>query len=277
VANVFSFHTGRPLALWERCSLQSFADRGHKITLYTYGLLDVPTGVTLADAAKIIAPQEKDAFLAIAPGKFSQFSDLFRFQLLRHHGGWWVDTDVVCLTDTLPNDEVWIAGTKGRLQTAVMRFPPGHALMEAAAREAHNRIPYVARGDCHTIMGPDVLTALWKTGRFEIPIVSGRADDCYLIKVGRIAEFGEPNLTEVLNVELSECLMVHWWSERFRAINMPRDVLPPSGSYLANLFQRHGGAMSGCMATSQWREHIAATALLKKRGQTRWELFGQRF
>jgi hypothetical protein len=47
-------------------------------------------------------------------------------------------------------------------------------------------------------MGPDVLTALWTTGRFEIPIVSGRTDDCYRIKVGRIEEFGEPELTEVL-------------------------------------------------------------------------------
>ena len=28
-----SIHIGRPLNLWERCSLQSFADHGHEITL----------------------------------------------------------------------------------------------------------------------------------------------------------------------------------------------------------------------------------------------------
>ena len=70
VDSVYSFHGGPPLNVWERCSLQSFADHGHDIVLFSYDRLDVPRGVRLESAADIISLEERDKFFALAPGAY---------------------------------------------------------------------------------------------------------------------------------------------------------------------------------------------------------------
>src|SRR5262245_38044517 len=130
---VYSFHSGPPLNLWERCSLQSFADYGHEIVLFSYDRLDVPHGVRLGSAADIISIEERDKFFALAPGRYAQFSDFFRYELLHRLGGWWVDTDVLCRSATLPSPPAIMGQTlPGKLCNAIMRFPPRHDLLGAA-------------------------------------------------------------------------------------------------------------------------------------------------
>ena len=55
MVTVYSFHGGPPLNVWERCSLQSFADQGHETVLFSYDRLDVPRGVRLESADGIIS------------------------------------------------------------------------------------------------------------------------------------------------------------------------------------------------------------------------------
>ena len=38
---------------------------------------------------------------ALHVGSVAGFSNLFRYELLRRDGGWWVDTDVLCLAAEL--------------------------------------------------------------------------------------------------------------------------------------------------------------------------------
>src|SRR5262245_48324194 len=77
MATVYSFHGGPPLNVWERCSLQSFADQGHEVVLFSYDRLDVPRGVRLESADSIVTIEERDKFFAVAPDRYSQFSDFF--------------------------------------------------------------------------------------------------------------------------------------------------------------------------------------------------------
>jgi hypothetical protein len=263
LANVFSFHTGRPLALWERCSLQSFADHGHQITLYAYGPLALPKGVTLGDASTIISNHEKDLFFASAPGMFAQFSDLFRLEMMVRHGGWWVDTDVICFSDALPLEQVWITHYK-TVQNSIMHFPPDHEFMRAAAAEARKRI-HALDSRRRTVIGPDLLKELGASERLQIEYIPRGSSCCFKLHGGRVGELGEPALDEALNEELAECPMLHWWSELFRELDMRRDLLPPRGSYLAAVFERHGGTGQMNMDLSEWRACTAKIALVRKR------------
>jgi hypothetical protein len=96
---VQSLWIGSDLPLMQRISIQSFLDHGHDYHLYTYEEINsVPKGTTICDAS-IIFPREsifcyQDGF---GRGSYSAFSNLFRYKLLFEKGGWWVDTDVVCL------------------------------------------------------------------------------------------------------------------------------------------------------------------------------------
>lgn len=95
-----SLWIGGRLSTLERLCIASFLQNGHQFHLYTYGeVSDVPNGTTILDGRTIV-PEDK-VFANRSPGigfgSHAAFSDLFRMELLRQRGGWWVDTDVVCV------------------------------------------------------------------------------------------------------------------------------------------------------------------------------------
>jgi hypothetical protein len=85
---------GGSLSNMERLSINSFLKNGHPYDLYTYGPVEgVPEGATVRDANEIIPWSE----VFLNRGGYSTFSDFFRWKLIHDRGGWWVDTDAVCL------------------------------------------------------------------------------------------------------------------------------------------------------------------------------------
>jgi hypothetical protein len=100
-----SFWYGDALSPYELLCLKSFVDHGHAVDLYTYDVqLVVPDGVRVCNAAELIREDEVFVYQADGFGKGSPsaFSNLFRYKLLAEKGGWWIDTDLVCLTDRIP-------------------------------------------------------------------------------------------------------------------------------------------------------------------------------
>lgn len=84
------------LSALEQLALQSFIDNGHKVHLYTYGEVSgLPESVEIKEGNAILPADQiydyKDYQIS------SGFSDVFRYKLLLEKGGFWVDTDVVCL------------------------------------------------------------------------------------------------------------------------------------------------------------------------------------
>jgi hypothetical protein len=77
----------------------------------------------------------------VARGRsFSEVCDLVRYEVLRRHGGVYVDTDVECLRPLdglLAGVEAFAAWeTDHRVGTAVLGAVPGHPIVERAVREA---------------------------------------------------------------------------------------------------------------------------------------------
>ena len=248
---VHSFHGGAPLNLWERCSLQSFADHGHEIILFSYDRCDLPRGVRLESAADIISIEERDKFFALAPGSYAQFSDLFRYELLNRHGGWWVDTDVLCRSSTLPSHAVVMGETRpGKLCNAIMRFPPRHQLLGAACNYCRSHQHTLAQSH-RTLFGPMLMSDLMKSD----PITVSEIELFYPIRGRNVWKLGEPQSASAVKFAVESSPMVHWFQEFFRAAGLPRDLLPPAGSFLADAFVSHGGVNAGHMSLDQYRAH----------------------
>ena len=79
----------------EIISLNSFVKHGLEIHLYCYkDIENVPKGVIIKDARNILPESE---IFTYKNGSYSAFSNLFRFTMLDKVGGYWVDTDFVCI------------------------------------------------------------------------------------------------------------------------------------------------------------------------------------
>jgi len=102
-----SLWVGNRLSLMEQLSLRSFLAQGHTYHLYVYGdIVDVPHGILLKDANTILPASR--VFKNKGLDTYAAFSDFFRYRLLLMNGGWWVDTDMICMKPfAFPSDYVF--------------------------------------------------------------------------------------------------------------------------------------------------------------------------
>jgi hypothetical protein len=90
---------GSRLSVMEQLSIRSFLAHGHDYHLYVYEeVQDVPKGTTLKDANEIF---DKSRIFTYQSGfgknSYAGFANMFRYKLLLLRGGWWMDSDVVCI------------------------------------------------------------------------------------------------------------------------------------------------------------------------------------
>ncbi|MBC8031782.1 MAG: hypothetical protein H7Z16_16990 [Pyrinomonadaceae bacterium] len=87
---------GPELSVMEQLSISSFLANGHDYHLYVYDdVKHVPAGTTVKDANSILPAS--DIFQYTGRPSYAGFSNFFRYKLLLERGGWWADTDTVCL------------------------------------------------------------------------------------------------------------------------------------------------------------------------------------
>jgi hypothetical protein len=91
-----SLWIGTELSVMEQLSISSFLHHGHPYHLYVYeNVRNVPQGAELMDAERIV-PRAK-AFQYTGTPSWAGFANSFRYRLLLEKGGWWADTDLICL------------------------------------------------------------------------------------------------------------------------------------------------------------------------------------
>ena len=122
---------GPSLSLMEQLSIASFLANGHQYHLYVYDdVKDVPSGTRLEDASTILP---HDWMFLDSRETFAAFSDMFRYKLLLEKGGWWVDTDMVCVRPfEFDRDCVFSTEPDSTIGSAVIRVPPGSQAMSRA-------------------------------------------------------------------------------------------------------------------------------------------------
>lgn len=87
---------GQSLTRLEHLCLSSFVyHHENSVDLYVYEpVQNVPDGVRLCDANEIIPSDEVFTYFH---GSYAGFADLFRWKLLYERGGYWIDTDMLCI------------------------------------------------------------------------------------------------------------------------------------------------------------------------------------
>ena len=114
-----SLWIGNTLSTMERLCMKSFLANGHPFNLYVYApVLGVPEGVQVLDANEILPREIIKEFNYTA-----QFSDYFRYMLVYHMGGWWVDTDIVCLRPFDFKEDTVVSGADGCIHNSPFKAP----------------------------------------------------------------------------------------------------------------------------------------------------------
>jgi Alpha 1,4-glycosyltransferase conserved region/Glycosyltransferase sugar-binding region containing DXD motif len=216
--------------------MRSFLDHGHAFHLYSYSpKLEVPAGVELKDAAELL---EKDGYFTYqkgaGAGSHAAFSNLFRYKLLAERGGWWVDTDVICLSGEIPRfDEFFAYESQEIVNGAVLFFQRWDPLMLDCFNEASKIGNSAKWGE----IGPRLITRKAReTGRLSG--ASHRAI-CYPIHHREALDLLRPAQAETIERRTSNSLLLHLWNEVLRRVHVAKTMLPPRGSFLRTLADRH--------------------------------------
>jgi mannosyltransferase OCH1-like enzyme len=237
-----SFWHGGPLPPHCWFCLKTFVDHGHAVTLYSYDELRVPGGVTNADAATILPASAifHQTHRGIA-GRISAFTDLFRFKLLLDRGGWWIDTDVLCLRPDVPERPLAIGWEikEHVVGTAVMKLPPQHwfaAKLYASAQELV-RAKGAGAKLAWAEIGPTLLTRL----THETGLAPELEPHHRFYPVGwhDYQVVMQPEQAAKVEARLCDSVFVHLWTEMYRRDRIDPAEAPP-GSWLAMMFARHG-------------------------------------
>ena len=95
---VANFFWGGELTSYEIANILSFKKNNFKVNVWSYQELDLPDGINLCDASKIISKEYLSKFTQnLQKSNMSSFSNLFRYKLLIKESGWWFDSDCICL------------------------------------------------------------------------------------------------------------------------------------------------------------------------------------
>lgn len=226
---VQSLWIGERLTALERLSLASFVRHGHPVDLYTYeAVAGVPDGVRVRDAGAILPAS---AIFRYGPesgggdGSVASFANLFRYTLLAARGGWWVDTDVVCLRPldlTAAHCFGW--QDDQRVNVAIMRTPPQSRLAVTLRDRAHALGTNLLWGTS----GPNLMTAVVR--ELEMTSDALAPDAFYPIHHSEAASLFAADPDGRVARRLDGPYTVHFWNELARRNGVDKDADHPASS-----------------------------------------------
>ncbi len=236
MAQFRSFWHKGPLSPYEHLCLKSFISKGHDLTLYCYERIEAPMHVRVEDAAAIL-PEEQVFFYqrGRGAGSVAGFSNWFRYKLLHDFGGWWTDTDVICLSEVVPESSLCFAyQDESTLNCALLKIPVGHHLSITLLGEAIALGRNVQWGQC----GPHLLTRIVRElclGDWALP-----PQALYPLHYSRATDLLDPQMRDRVAEATRRSYFIHLWNEMLCRARVSKHARPPTGSYLWEKFNEHG-------------------------------------
>jgi cytochrome P450 len=224
------WHGGELFPLAHAC-IQSFVSHGHPVRVHAYDSLALPPGAVLEDAREVIAAD--DPLQRLLVSTIQGFADCFRYALLHQRGGWWVDTDVYCLTSHLPNEgRAWAEQEPGRINNAILRFAKGDPLCERLAWFARRR----ARPSMHWgAIGPDLATEVLSAHHDKSNF--GSRETFYPLHWREAHFLWLPELKPGVVQRLNGAAFLHCWAEVLKKMGIHPRRAAPAGSFLAEILR----------------------------------------
>lgn len=238
-----SFWWGEALSPYEMLCLKSFIACGFGFDLYTFDRnVIVPAGVRVCDASDLIGRDQffvyQDGF---GKGSPAGFANLFRYKLLAERGGWWSDTDVICLSEHIPVfDEFFAYQNAEFVNNALMYFAADHPVMVACFDQAMQAGRKVRWGET----GPRLLTRVLRQSggidRAASPAV------CYPVHWSHALDVLRPVRASALVEQTQSSLFLHLWNAILLFAGVQKTQIPPRKSLLRGLIDLHQvGGWSG--------------------------------
>jgi mannosyltransferase OCH1-like enzyme len=136
---------GTELSLMEQLSISSFLQNGHDYHLYVYDeVKNIPPGTVIRNANEILPAAH--IFQYKHRPSYAGFANHFRYKLLLERGGWWADTDIVCLKAfDFPDEYVFSSEINNRgvevVASGIIKVPAGSGIMAYAWKVCESKNP----------------------------------------------------------------------------------------------------------------------------------------
>ena len=268
---------GNPLSHYEQLCLKSFLPHGYRVQLFTYDeQILSPDGVERVDAREILGERyifENHRY----PGTFTFFSNLFRYVLLFQEDTLWIDADIFCLSDSLPNDE-YLFGliSDNELNTAVLAAPQGSEFLQRMIDETLKFDPTkIIWGQT----GPKLLQRV--VNEFNLLNLAQSVNVFYPIHYREVWKLFDPESREEISERVAKSTCIHLWNEYFRRAPLPiKQYAPPVQSFLGEKFTELDIDLSGIpvlendWARDTWQHILNPHVPLKQKlkNKIHWEL-----
>ena len=227
---------GDKLTAMEKLSIQSYISNGHEYHLYAYNKIDnVPSDAVVKDGNSII-PKEEIFSYKTGEGKnsFSAFSNFFRYKLLLEKGGWWSDTDMICLRPLDFEDE-YVFSTElyqgaDHITSGLIKAPVGSEAISYAWNTCCNKDPdKIVWGE----VGPRLVREMVEF--FSLQSYAKPHKVFMPVGFEMWMQFLMPRIT----MDLEKSYTVHLWNEMWRRNNMDKNKSYDPGCLYEKLKRRY--------------------------------------
>lgn len=241
IANFF-WH-GPPMSLYERNCILSFVNHNFYVNVWSFTPRELPPGVHLCDPLRYFKIEDIESINQDnKQGCLAAFSDAFRYSVLQDIGGWWFDTDCICLKDqtefkNLKNNKSIIAGFENEniINGAVLNF-----VDPQLAAQAYQLLNQILSNKNRTIrwgeIGPKLITRLINEQGLLEEVFPAPA--FYPVHWKNALSALNPELTEEINKKCANSYVYHYWNEIIKKNGIDKSVPPPVGSFIYEQFAK---------------------------------------
>lgn len=226
---------GPELSVMEQLSVASFLRNGHEYHLYVYDeMRNIPAGTVIKDANEILPAAR--IFQYKQPPSYAGFANFFRYKLLLERGGWWADTDTICLKPfDFPEEYVFSSEICDGLEvinSGIFKAPAESAVMAYAWGVCQTKNPE------HLVWG--------ETGpRLMAEAVSRYALEKYKKPYHVFCPLGYAEWHKVLEPDAAAILTksayaIHLWNEKWRAAKQDKNATYHPDCLYEQLKKRYG-------------------------------------
>src|SRR5262249_17317519 len=152
----------------------------------------------------------------------SAFSNLFRYRLLQQLGGWWIDADVICQSETVPEPDIFLGWEEeGKVGSAILRFPAGHPAATLLYETANSAGEEVRWGE----LGPRLVTRIAKEAGLQEKVIARKRS--FPIHARNALDLLRPSARDAVTRLAGKTPLLHYWNEILRQAVVFKWMAPP--------------------------------------------------
>ena len=244
-----SLWVGKSLSNLEHLSIQSFLDNGFIYHLYTYGPVhNVPAGAIIKDGNTIVP---ENLIFTYKNGSLAAFSNYFRFTLLDKIGGYWADTDIICVKNfQLKQPYVFVSQpdpdykNNNAISSYLIKLPPNSEASREAVRIQQEHRELIITGEIQYCSGNMTTHDIVNKFKLHDFVLNWKvfATCCWedvesLLNPDYIAN---EQITSQYEEIPKETLGIHFWNERWRQKTLNKNGIFHQDSIYEIFKSKHG-------------------------------------